>query len=69
MTSPTGVFNLNSNNAAGDYTLGGFLVSGGDTVAVTYMNGAAATDNLDNTLFNFTGTTELVNGTHVLICA
>ncbi len=62
LTSGTGVFNLNSNNGAGDYTLGGFLASGGDTVSATYMNGATAGDNLDNTLFNFTGTTELVNG-------
>ena len=56
LSSPTGVFNLNSNNTSNGYTLGGFLASGGDTVAATYSGGAAATDNVDNTLFNFTGT-------------
>jgi hypothetical protein len=63
LTSASGVFNLNSANISNGYTLGGFLVSGGDTAAVNYINGALATDDLDNTLFNFTGTTELVNGT------
>ena len=63
LTSASGVFNLDSRVVSNGYTVGGFLASGGDTVAATYMNGAHSTDNLDNTLFNFTGTTTLTNGT------
>ena len=40
LSSPTGVFNMNSNNGPNDYTLGGFLTSGGDTiVGITYLPG------------------------------
>src|ERR1700739_599544 len=35
------VFNMNSNNASGDYTVNGFLTSGGDTV--TYATSAEQT--------------------------
>jgi hypothetical protein len=62
LSSPTGVFNLNSNGST-DYTLYSFLHSGNDAVAISYMNGAGAGDSINDDTFQFTGTTYLVSGT------
>jgi hypothetical protein len=51
-----------SGDAAGAYNLGGFLNSGGVASNITYMNGASASTNLDNTLWEFTGSGSFTNG-------
>ncbi len=51
-----------SGDAAGAYNLGGFLNSNGVASSITYMNGASASTNLDNTLWVFTGTATFTNG-------
>lgn len=62
-SSPTSLFNLNSDNAPGDYSTGNFLTSGGDSL--TWVSGSGhATDNLDDTLYLFQGTTALADGTY-----
>jgi len=73
-TAANNLFNFNSTLGAGDYTLSGFLTSGGDGIA--YSSGSSHAGDLLNTpsgcnattctvdtLFQFTGTTTLVNGT------
>jgi hypothetical protein len=61
-TSATNLFNLNSNNAGGDYTLSNFLTSGGDTL--NYISGSSLGGNsIDNNLFVFTGNTTLASNT------
>jgi hypothetical protein len=73
-TAANNLFNFNSTVAPADYTLSGFLTSGGDTLL--YATGASHGGDLLNTpagcndgtcqidsLFQFTGTTTLVNGT------
>jgi hypothetical protein len=50
---------------SGSYTLAGFLNSNGGASGVsgaTYLNGAAGTNTLDNTLWKFTGTAFFTNG-------
>ena len=72
-TAANNLFNFNSLNGPLDYQLGGFLTSGGDTLA--YLTGSSHNADLLNTpagclssacvtdmLFQFTGTTTLVNG-------
>ena len=55
--------NFNSNNGAGDYTIGGFLTSGGNTVSNPSSSFAGISgDSLNNTIFEFTGYTDLVAG-------
>lgn len=44
-----------SGDAPGAYNIGGFLNSGGTASNITFMNGATATTNLDNTEWVFTG--------------
>lgn len=62
-SSPTNLFNFNSNNGAGDYTLAGFLTSGLDSLS--FATGSShAGDGIDNDLFQFTGSTTLTNGTY-----
>jgi hypothetical protein len=56
--APSTPLSFASGNA---YTIGEFLASGGAS-AITYAGGASATDTLDNTLFNFTGTVSVTNG-------
>jgi hypothetical protein len=51
-----------SGDAAGAYNLGGFLNSGGVASNITYMNGASASTDLDNTLWEFTGSAFFTNG-------
>lgn len=62
-TSPSSLFSFNSNNGAGDYTLSGFLTSGGDGLA--YVTGSShAGDSINNDVFLFQGTTSLADGTY-----
>jgi hypothetical protein len=51
-----------SGDANGAYNLGGFLNSKGVASNITYMNGALASTNLDNTLWVFTGSALFTNG-------
>ncbi len=44
-----------SGDAPGAYNIGGFLNSGGTASNITFMKGATATTNLDNTEWVFTG--------------
>jgi hypothetical protein len=62
-TAPDVTFNIPGTtinfSSSGGYTIGGFLGSGGATI----ISGAAhAADNLNNTIFNFTGTVSVTNG-------
>ncbi|WP_348266838.1 PEP-CTERM sorting domain-containing protein [Edaphobacter paludis] len=55
--------NFNSNNGAGDYTIAGFLTSGGNTVTNQSASFAGiAGDTLNNSIMEFTGYTNLVAG-------
>lgn len=52
-------------SGSGTYTLAGFLASNGGASGVTgatFHNGAAGTDSLDNTLWEFSGTAFFTNG-------
>jgi hypothetical protein len=61
-TAATNLFNFNSNNAGGDYTLSNFLTSGGD--GLSYITGSGhAGDSIDDDLFEFTGNTTLSSNT------
>jgi len=73
-TAANNLFNFNSANGPLDYQLSGFLTSGGDTL--TYLTGSGHGGDVLNApagclsgacvtdmLFQFTGTTTLVNGT------
>jgi len=73
-TAANNLFNFNSNNGPADYTLSNFLTSGGDSLS--YATGSSHSgDSLDtpgncnsstcvtDDLFQFTGSTTLVNGT------
>ncbi len=51
-----------SGDAAGAYNLGGFLNSGGTASNITYMNGASASTDLNNTEWEFTGSASFTNG-------
>jgi hypothetical protein len=51
-----------SGDAAGAYNLGGFLNSGGVASNITYLNGAGASTNLDNTEWEFTGSAYFTSG-------
>lgn len=51
-----------SGDASGAYNIGGFLNSFGSAFGITFMNGATASTNLDNSLWVFTGTAGFVNG-------
>lgn len=62
-TSATNLFNFNSNNGVNDYSLTGFLTSGGDSIS--YATGSShGADSINNDLFQFTGSTTLTNGTY-----
>lgn len=63
VTAPSGgdLFNFNSNGSV-DYTLSAYLTSGGNTVSYS-TGGTHAGDSLNNTIFDFTGTTYLNAGT------
>jgi hypothetical protein len=71
-TTPGNLLNFNSGNASGltDYSLAGFLGSGGDTVTISghstdLLNSPAGCNSATcttNTLFQFTGSTTLTNG-------
>jgi hypothetical protein len=66
--SPGNPFNLSANTtpAPGNYTINGFLTSGGDSVA--YLTGGALSGStLDNTLFVFSGFVDLAAGTYKVI--
>lgn len=54
--------NFNSSNTANGYTVGGFLTSGGNTVTNASGLSAISGDTLNNTIFEFTGYTNLVAG-------
>lgn len=55
--------NFNSHNGAGDYTIGGFLTSGGNTISNESASFAGiAGDTLNNSIMEFTGYTNLVAG-------
>lgn len=55
--------NFNSSNAANGYTVGGFLTTGGNTVSNQSASFAGiANDTLNNTIYEFTGFTNLVAG-------
>lgn len=54
--------NFNSSNTANGYTVGGFLTTGGNTVTNASGLSAIAGDTLNNTIFEFTGYTNLVAG-------
>jgi len=51
-----------SGDGPGAYNIGGFLTSGGTASNITYMNGASASTNLDNTEWEFTGSAFFTNG-------
>ena len=51
-----------SGDAAGAYNLGGFLNSGGVASNITYINGASPSTDLDNTLWEFTGSAYFTSG-------
>lgn len=59
-------FNANgidfSGDAPGAYNLGGFLNSGGTASNISYVNGASATTDLNNTEWEFTGSTFFSTG-------
>ncbi|MFZ0639942.1 MAG: PEP-CTERM sorting domain-containing protein [Candidatus Acidiferrales bacterium] len=61
-------FSATSINFSGDadypnnYNLGGFLTANGAGFGITYMNGASASTNLDNSLWVITGTASFVSG-------
>jgi PEP-CTERM motif len=60
-------FNLTADTvpAPGNYTINGFLTSGGDSVA--YLSGGVLSgSNLDNTLFVFSGFIDLAPGTYTV---
>jgi hypothetical protein len=69
-TTPGNLINFDSRKGAGDYTIAGFLGSGGDTVSISghgsdLLNtppGCNASTCTVNTLFQFTGTTTLLAG-------
>ena len=52
-----------SGDAPGAYNLGGFLGYGGTLDSISYMNGASTSTDVDNTLWEFTGTADFVTGT------
>lgn len=55
--------NFNSSNTANGYTVGGFLTTGGNTVTNQSASFAGiAGDTLNNTIYEFTGFTDLVAG-------
>ncbi|GGG82109.1 PEP-CTERM sorting domain-containing protein [Edaphobacter dinghuensis] len=54
--------NFNSSNTANGYTVGGFLTTGGNTVTNASGLSAIAGDTLNNTIFEFTGYTNLIAG-------
>lgn len=65
-TSPTDLFNFNSNGAGGSatfYTLSSFLTSGGDTLSFGTGSSHGA-DSFNNYLMQFTGSTTLTDGTY-----
>jgi hypothetical protein len=51
-----------SGDAPGAFNLGGFLNSFGAASNIVYMNGATASTDLSNVLFEFTGTAYFTNG-------
>ena len=51
-----------SGDAPGAFNLGGFLNSFGAASNIVYMNGASASTDLSNVLFEFTGTAFFTNG-------
>jgi hypothetical protein len=51
-----------SGDAPGAYNLGGFLNSGGTASNITYLNGASASTDLNNTEWEFTGSAYFANG-------
>jgi PEP-CTERM motif len=56
---------FNSNNTGNGYTVGGFLTSGGNTVSNQSAGFAGIAGNtLNNTIYEFTGTTFLAAGTY-----
>jgi hypothetical protein len=56
-------FNFNSNNTSTGYTIGGFLTSGGNVVTNPSSSFTAITgDTLNNSVYEFTGYTDLVGG-------
>jgi hypothetical protein len=56
-------FQLTGSGVSGDVNLAGFLGYGGDTITYpTLSSAAAATDNINNGVFEFTGYTTLVAG-------
>jgi PEP-CTERM motif-containing protein len=65
--TPSATFNVdginyNSSSAGNGYTIGGFLTSGGNTVSNGSGLAAISGDTLNNTIFEFTGYTNLVAG-------
>jgi hypothetical protein len=66
-TACTGVFSgdtlcFNSNAAANGYTLGGFLTTSGATILTVKSGVDPSTANLNNTVFEFTGTVTVTSG-------
>ena len=69
-TTPGNLFNFDSRKGAGDYTLAGFLGSGGDTVSLSghgsdlldTPSGCNSSTCVTDTLFQFTGSTTLAAG-------
>jgi PEP-CTERM motif len=59
-----GTFTASAIDFSGDtnYSLGGFLNSFGAASNITYMNGASASSDLTDVLFEFTGTDQFTNG-------
>ncbi len=59
----TGIQSLcfDSRTASNGYTLGGFLATGGAT-GISYMGPGAATNSVDNTILQFTGSISVTNG-------
>lgn len=51
-----------SGDGPGAYNIGGFLASNGVASNITYMNGATAASDLNNTLWEFTGSATFTNG-------
>jgi hypothetical protein len=65
--TPSATFNVdginyNSSNTGDGYTVGGFLTSGGNIVTNASGLAAISGDTLNNTIFEFTGFTNLVAG-------
>lgn len=75
-TAANALFNFNSNNGAGDYSLTGFLTSGGDTLnyltggnqaSIDSPNGCLGAACVTDDLFQFTGSTTLAVGTYTFM--